>query len=482
MRRPLLMRSIRTRLTAWYAAFLVLIILLLGVLVSTVLERQLREAIDTRLRETGSGVIGQFDEDFQFGRPVVFVPPSDEIAIPSHFVQVVNNDGEIYFRSENLGNTGRLPFSLRTVREGDLHYENVKLDNISLRTLNFPIRPRGSDQSLGSVIVAEPLNPLLQTLQDLRRLFMLAALVGALLAGIGGWILAGRALGPVDQMTATARRIVSGSGDTLPLQTRLQFPRTGDEIARLGTTFNDLLDRLESALEQQRRFVADASHELRTPLTAVQGNIDLLEWQLERAQSDSESTDETIAELRRESRRMARLVSDLLTLARLESATGLSIRVERQPLAPIAEDAVRTASALHPETMFRIDATGAEDAAVDADRFEQVLVIVLDNAVRHSEPKAPVELRIRDRGPSASVSIQDWGVGIPPEHLPYIFDRFYRADSSRERVRGGTGLGLAIAQAVVKAHGGKIDVDSTVGQGTTMTITVPRSPPGTGRS
>jgi signal transduction histidine kinase len=480
MRRPLLLRSIRTRLTAWYAAFLVLIILLLGVLVSTVLERQLREAIDNRLRETGSGVTSQFDVGFRFDGPVVTVPPPDELAIPSHFVQVVDNDGEIFFRSENLGDNGRLPIALRTVRAGELHYETVELDNVSLRTLNYPIELRG--RSIGAVIVAEPLNPLTQTLQDLRRLFILAALVGAMLAGIGGWILAGRALGPVDQMTATARRIVSGTGDTLPLQTRLQYPRTGDEIARLGATFNNLLDRLESALEQQRRFVADASHELRTPLTAVQGNIDLLERQLERAQSDSESTDETIAELRRESRRMARLVSDLLTLARLESANGLPIRAERQPLAPIAEDAVRTASALHPETVFRIDATGAEHAAVDADRFEQVLVIVLDNAVRHSEPDSPVELRIRDRGPTSSVSIQDWGAGIPPEDLPNIFDRFYRADSSRERVRGGTGLGLAIAQAVIRAHGGTIGVDSAPGRGTTMTITVPKSQSGMNRS
>ncbi|CAN5872319.1 HAMP domain-containing sensor histidine kinase [soil metagenome] len=472
MRRPRLLRSIRTRLSAWYAVFLVLIILVLGILVSTVLERQLREAVDNRLLESGSGVTSQFGVGFRFGGPVVIVPPSDEIAIPSHLVQVVDNRGRTWFRSENLGEERSLPFALETVQDGQLRYETVELNGVTLRTLNYPIELR--KRHIGSVIVAEPLNQLTQTVNDLRRLFILAALVGAALAGAGGWVLAGRTLRPVDQMAATARRIVSGSGDTLPLETRLEFPRTGDEIARLGTTFNDLLDRLEAALEQQRRFVADASHELRTPLTAVQGNIDLLEKQLVRARSDSNSTDETISELRRESKRMGRLVSDLLTLARLESATGLSLQVKPQPLAPIAGDAIRTASALHPDALFRIDSIDTVHAAVDAYRLEQVLVIVLDNAARHSGAGSPVELRIRDRGSAAGLMIEDWGAGIPPEDLPHVFNRFFRADASRERVRGGTGLGLAIAQAVVKAHGGTIGIESELGRGTTVSISVPK--------
>jgi len=472
MRRPRLLRSIRTRLTVWYAIFLVLIILLLGVLVSTVLERQLREAMDNRLLETGSGITSQFGVGFRFDRPVLLVPRSDAVSVPSQLVQVVDNRGTIWFRSENLGEGGRLPFALETVRDGRLDYATLKLDGITLRTLYYPIELRG--RSLGSVIVAEPLSQLTQTLSDLRRRFILASLAGAALAAAGGWVLAGRGLKPVDQMTETARRIVSGSGDTLPLETRLEFPHTGDEIARLGTTFNDLLDRLEAALEQQRRFVADASHELRTPLTAVQGNIDLLEKQLAREQSGSVTTNETIGELRRESKRMSRLVSDLLTLARLESATGLALNTTFQPLAPIAEDAVRTVSALHADIVFRIDAPNIVSSALDRDRLEQVLVIVLDNGARHSDLESPVELRIRNRGSEAVLTIQDWGAGIPPGDLPHIFDRFYRADSSRERVRGGTGLGLAIAQAVVKAHGGTMQVESVLGSGTTVSISLPK--------
>jgi signal transduction histidine kinase len=262
----------------------------------------------------------------------------------------------------------------------------------------------------------------------------------------------------------------------LPLQTRLAVPATGDEIARLGQTFNSLLDRLQESIELQRRFVADASHELRTPLTAVQGNIDLLERQLAGTAGDPETVTETIAELRRESDRMRRLVSDLLTLARLEFSAKALMHMEPQPLRPVAQDALRTASALHSEMRFQLEAEEGITAVIDRDRLEQVLVILLDNAAIHSEPGSPIELRASANGASATLQVVDVGRGIAQDDLQHVFERFYRADKARATTTGGSGLGLAIAQAIVRAHDGAIALQSREGAGTTATITLPLVP------
>jgi two-component system OmpR family sensor kinase len=219
--------------------------------------------------------------------------------------------------------------------------------------------------------------------------------------------------------------------------------------------------------------VADASHELRTPLTAVQGNVDLLERQMARRGAESPETTETIGELRRESQRMTRLVTDLLTLARLESGGAAPVELTAAPLMPAVRNAVRTASAMHPETPFGIDVEAPVAIQTDQGRLEQVLVILLDNAALHSPAGMPVSVRVLASNETAEIAVVDKGAGIPAADIPHIFERFYRADTARGPHRGGSGLGLPIAQAIVRAHGGTIEVASVVGEGTTMTVRLP---------
>ena len=466
------LRSIRSRLTAWYALLFLVVMLLLGAGVASYVERELRDDVDKRLAETATAMSAQVERAFIEGQPRVFLPP-DAFTFPSQLLQVIDTDGRIRFRSENLGDRV-LPLDGNGLDLSAASYNTVTLDGVTIRTHVLPIEVEG--QVFGAVIAGEPLIQLSQTISDLRRAFVVAAVVGAIVAALGGWGIAARAFRPVDEMTSTARRIASTAEDSLPLESRLAVPATGDEIARLGETFNDLLDRLQESIEFQRRFVADASHELRTPLTAVQGNVDLLERQLFRDGLESADATETIGELRRESQRMARLVTDLLTLARLESVAPAQIDVQTFALMPIVRNAIRTVSAMHVRTPFGIETEANVNIVADQGRFEQVLVILLDNAALHSEPGSPVMVFVSDRETTVEIQVIDRGSGIPAEDLPHIFERFYRADSARSPIRGGSGLGLPIAQAIVKAHGGDIDLQSIEGRGTTATITLPVAP------
>ena len=210
-----------------------------------------------------------------------------------------------------------LPGDGGVVESGDPSFQTVDVDGTKVRTLTYPIIL--NEQVVGAVIAGEPLIQLSQTLSDLRRLFLAASLIAAALAAVSGWFIAGRALKPVADMTNTAGRIGSDRPDAMPLSARLDVPATGDELARLAATFNDLLERLQDSVEVQRLFLADASHELRTPLTAMRGNIDLLRRQLSEALASDTESEETLRHLERESARMNRLINDLLTLAQSDS-------------------------------------------------------------------------------------------------------------------------------------------------------------------
>ncbi|MGI8474953.1 MAG: sensor histidine kinase [Thermomicrobiales bacterium] len=234
-----------------------------------------------------------------------------------------------------------------------------------------------------------------------------------------------------------------------------------------------MLDRLSATFAGQQRFIADASHELRTPLTAIQGNIDVLSRQAEAGAIPPDDLAETLEDLRRESGRMNRLVEDLVTLARSGAISSGDVRLRLVSLDEVARDALRTASSLGSGQRFSLESSAAPIVEGDHDQLVRALVILLDNAIRHTAADDAIEVRIVPGGDRIAVSVTDTGRGIAPEDLPRIFDRFFRADASRERRTGGAGLGLAIAQAIADAHGGEIDVVSAVGAGSTFTLRLP---------
>jgi signal transduction histidine kinase len=464
-------RSIRFRLTAWYAIILFFIILLLGAGVAKVLERELRNDVDVRIRETAEQMLSQFQ--VQIGGQTAYLqsPPPDSFSFPSQLIQVVSLKGDVIFSTESLGDR-TIPTVPSARQTGQMRYGTSVLDGETIRIVTYPISIKNGTV-IGDINVAEPLIQINDMLHDLRRQFLAAALAGALLAAVAGWFLAGRALKPVDQMVQRAQQIASSPSERIALDQRLDVPATEDELARLARTFNNVLGQMEVAFATQRQFVADASHELRTPLTAIRGNVDLLEMQLKRTGTlDSEAAG-SIVDLKRESGRMSRLTDDLLTLARSEAPGGLAIQCRSVDLSEVAKDVVRSVLATGPEPAISIE--GDEEVMItgDADRLEQVMLILCDNARRYTPAGGSIVLRVaNDRG-GARFSVTDTGTGISSEDQQRIFTRFYRADASRERASGGAGLGLAIAKAIVSAHGGEIEVKSALGVGSTFTVILP---------
>jgi two-component system OmpR family sensor kinase len=259
-------------------------------------------------------------------------------------------------------------------------------------------------------------------------------------------------------------------------------PPTNDELSRLSATFNAMLDRLQASFRAQERFVGDASHELRTPLTAIRGNVDVL---LRQARLDGRRLDQTdltaaLDDIRRESDRMRRLLEDLLLLARADADAGSDpdktapIRRELVRLDEIASETVRSAEALASGQVLELEAPRAVEVHGDSDRLYQLVMILLDNAIRHTPPGGRIRVAVTAKPDGqARVAVRDEGEGIAPEHVPHVFERFYRADGARGRSSGGPGLGLAIAKAICRAHGGDISVTSAPGQGATFLVTLP---------
>jgi two-component system OmpR family sensor kinase len=278
------------------------------------------------------------------------------------------------------------------------------------------------------------------------------------------------ALRPLVAMERTSRSIAAGA-----LSLRLDVPPTRDEIGRLARAFNSMVAQLEAAFARQKRFVADVSHELRTPLTALGGGLEMLLLGADRG--DPAASRRLLRGLYAEVERMRRLVEDLLTLTRLdEGHTTLRLAVvDVGPLlGEMSEEAERLARG---QALRREIAADLPRVRVDADRLRQVLLALLDNAIKYTPATGQVTLRARraeDRG--LLIQVQDTGVGIPPEALPHVFERFYRVDPARERESpqaGGSGLGLAIARGLVEAQGGWITLTSAPGEGTTASIWFP---------
>jgi signal transduction histidine kinase len=467
-------RSIRFRLTAWYALILFIIVLLLGAGVAKVLERQLRNDVDVRIRSTAQEMLTQFQYTQQYSGDIeAQPPPPDSFSFPSQLIQVASADGTVYYSTQNLGERQLPTVPALNGNVANIRFKTTVLDGETIRVVTYPLVDEQNNIVYGAINVAEPLIQVNDMLHDLRRQFLAAALAGALLASLAGWFLAGRALKPVDQMVQRAQEIANSPSERLALDQRLDVPATEDELARLARTFNNVLGQMEVAFATQRQFVADASHELRTPLTAIRGNVDLLELQLNRTDSLDEEVEGSIQDLKRESSLMSRLTDDLLTLARSEAPGGLVIQCGTVDLAAVAKDVVRTVLAAGPGPTISIE--GDEEVPVDGDRdrLEQVMLILCDNARRYTPPDGSIVLRVQQDRSGARFSVSDTGLGISPEDQQRIFTRFFRADASRERASGGAGLGLAIAKAIVNAHGGEIEVKSAPGVGSTFTVSLP---------
>ena len=327
----------------------------------------------------------------------------------------------------------------------------------------------------GSVVVAAALGPVDTAVARVRTLCLLVGLaVLALLAGAGWfWLRAG--LRPLRRVEETSAAIAAG--DLSSRVPELAPPRT--EIGRLAMSLNGMLGRIETAVAareaseaRMRRFVADVSHEMRTPLAGISGSAELYRMG---ALPDPGDVDATFGRIEREAQRLGDLVEDLLLLAQLDEGAGV-LRPAPMDLRTLASDAWHDLRALDPAR--EVELTTAGEAAVlgDEARLRQVVSNLVGNAIAHTPAGSPVRIFVGIVDGRAVLALADTGPGLTPEQAARVFDRFYRADSSRSRATGGAGLGLSIAYSIVAAHGGVLELETTPGQGATFRLVLPLAP------
>jgi heavy metal sensor kinase len=317
----------------------------------------------------------------------------------------------------------------------------------------------------GWLQVIQPLAPVQEALEGLSRQMLLGFPLALLLAAAGGLFLARRALAPVDRVTSTAAALSASD-----LSRRIGYRGPPDELGRLATTFDAMLDRLAAAFARERRFTADAAHELRTPLTALKGRIEVA---LSRPRSAEEHT-ATLRALADDVDRLARLSNDLLLLARLDDG---ELRPEHAPvrLDDLLESVVESVRdlvevrglTLHCQPMPALTVAG------DLSQLSRLFLNLVDNALKFTPAGGAIRVSVASDGAWALITVADTGPGVAPEHLPLLGRRFYRGEADRARGAGGSGLGLAIAGEIARAHGGALTLASTSGQGTTATVRLP---------
>jgi len=343
----------------------------------------------------------------------------------------------------------------------------VVIDNEPVRIFSVPLRKDGVVQ--GVVQVAYPLAEQDRLNAGMLRTVATLIPLGLLVAALGGLFLTNRMLRPVREVTHAAAQI--GAED---LSRRLEV--TGeDEFSELAGTFNGMIGRLETAFgrlreayEQQRRFTSDASHELRTPLTAIKANTSLALCG-ERTPAEYR---EALQAADQAADLMSRIVQDLLLLARSD-AGQLVMQREPTDLETVLRRALAVAAEAGPAPVRLALPDEPLLVAGDAHHLTRLFVNLLENAERHTPGEGEITVAARPEGNAVVVTVRDTGEGIAAEHLPHVCERFYRVDAARARAHGGTGLGLAICQSIVQAHGGRLDLESQVGRGTTVHVTLP---------
>lgn len=359
--------------------------------------------------------------------------------------------------------------AVAAAKAGSATFSEIDRNGKPYRLYTFPVRRDGKIVEV--VQIPSPLTDVLNALSGLRRTLLQVVLpIGVLLAGLASLLLVDRFMRPLRRIADDAERI--GATD---LAARL--PVVGeDEFASLGTTLNGMLSRLESTFQQERRelerqkqFTADASHELKTPLAVIKANAGLV---LHVGGSPEEAREWT-GEIDAAANRMTRLVNDMLLLARAE-AGGTVQSYAPCDLREIAEASRRSLGI--GEERLRLDLPPSRVSINgSSEDLTRVVVNLVGNALKHSGATAPVEIAVRTQNDEAVLTVRDYGKGIAPEHLPHLFDRFYRVDASRSSETGGTGLGLAIVKGIIEAHGGSISVASTVGTGTRFMVSLRRA-------
>lgn len=457
-------RHVRTRLTLWYVLVLAVLLVVYAAGTATIFFLSAREEIDANLLQDFETVEGLLESDPNGLIALRAHHPEAEEAERSRFLEVWSPEGRLLFRSTNVppDSLGGTPSS----REGKGEGAPISLavpggPRLRMITARYFLEDRPL-----VIRLAHSEERLWHVLGELLAGVAFGIPAALAVAGLGGYLLARRALAPVDAMTRQAAKISAER-----LSERLPTENAEDELGQLALVLNRSLDRLEAAFDQLRRFTADASHELRTPLTAVRsvGEVALQD------QRSPEEYRETIGSMLEEVDRLTRLVDSLLTLSRAD-ASSVTLHRSPTPLMELAREAVLLVEVLAEEKKQKLAITGDSAMQVPIDRLilRQGVINLLDNAIKYSPPGATISVRVGKRNDQQAVlEVEDQGPGIAPAYRQKVFERFFRTDPARSRELGGAGLGLAIADWAVRAQGGSIELESEEGHGSIFRIVLP---------
>lgn len=452
--------SIRWKLTLWYGGVLAAVLLIFGTTIFLTMRYQLLDRIDQGLAEELSDVRSEVRRAAD--------PKSLHEWLDRRFArhegfdfQITRPDGERFFVNPRLADKS-LPLTDDTDGNGVTKYRTVRIEETG-RWRIISERMPGPEGQL-TVQVARSLAAYDHEMSELLAAFLLTGPLTLLLAVSGGYFLARRALAPVQRMAATADEITADR-----LDRRVEVANPDDELGALGQTFNRMIGRLERSFAEMHRFTADAAHELRTPLAVIHNEAEV-------ALRSPRTADEycrVLADVLEETDRLKRMADQLLFLSRQDAGLHPS------PGEPVSVHSLVEEVVGHMRVVAQDKgvALALEENApcvlpADPGQLRRVLYNLLDNAIKYTDPSGRVTVRSRTQDGHLTLSVEDTGVGIPPEHLPRVFDRFYRVDPARTG-DGGAGLGLSICEAIVRGLGGSIHVESDPGRGTTVVIELP---------
>lgn len=461
-------RSIRFRMGAWYAGLLTLLLALLGGFIYFTLHRYLEnnlqetltkeaqtisQALLSKVSETGDAFVVQEIEEH-------FAPRT-----ANHFIRVTRSNGSVLYQSGEPQNKRFDPSRIRAAEPNSPTSWTVDKMPTGRRVYVYSTNyedPRGTRYSVQAGASDCQINLALTNL--LASLAIVLPLI-VVVSIVGGYLLMRRSLQPLHEIATVAEQTTSRN-----LNERLPESRSGDEIEQLTNALNRMMSRLEESFHHVHRFSADVSHEIRTPLAILRAELEDL---IRSTELTSETRTSAVSALE-EVERLSRVAEQLLEMTRLEAGEMLAAS-SRVDFSALTQNAVEQMRLLTEEKKITLQFTGTGEVPVVADpiRLRQVVVNLVDNAIKYTPAHGTICVSTRGMNGKAVLEVSDSGIGIPQESLPHLFERFYRVDGARSRDLGGTGLGLAIVKSICTAFGGTITVQSTVGAGTTFRVELP---------
>jgi heavy metal sensor kinase len=437
----MLMRSFRARLTALYLAFFSLLFVLFGIFLYGELSRSLIARLDDTLASEAETASVLFPDEFQEMKGDAAAAAREvvgEMKVHGDYL-AIRQGANVLASNPQAAPNSQSRSAARLVQAGGRTYE---------------------------IVASASLDPIRAELAVVLRAIFIALPLILALAGLGGYALATRTLRPLNWMAEQAHRITGSN-----LETRIEIGNPADELAALVASFNELLERLDHSFDAMRRFVADASHELRTPISVIRGEADVALSQ-ERGPAEYR---ESLAVVLDESRRLSRLVDDLLNLARADAGRVI-LQTQDFYLNELLAECCRGVQGRAHTRGLQLECLAGNDLQFTGDEqlLRRLAINLLDNAIRYTPSGGKVTATLEAGDTSVQLRIADTGIGIAPGDAARVFERFYRAGEARSRQDGGFGLGLAIVRWIAEAHRGTVECASTPGRGSTFTVTLPK--------